>query len=86
MDLHRLVVKIVMTGLGIKEYFMKTNYCGREAQKRMKRNGWILKLAELNESDDHLYERLSKDYSKVKVYYDTTMIRGLHTYFAFVKP
>ena len=64
---------------------MKTNYCGREQQKRMIKNGWRLELAELNESDDHLYERLSKDYSKVKVYYTTTCIRGLHKYFAFVK-
>ena len=65
---------------------MKVNYCSREQQERMSKNGWILKLAEpYGEDAEHMYERLSKEYAKVKVYYDTTMIRGLHKYFAFVK-
>lgn len=65
---------------------MKVNYCGGKQQDRMIKNGWRIKLEEYCcESPEHMYERLSKEYSKVKVYYDTTRIRGLHKYFAFVK-
>ena len=65
---------------------MKVNYCGKAQQERMIKNGWTLKLAEVGEFEEELYERLSKEgYSQVKIYYDTTMIRGLHKYFAMVK-
>ena len=61
-------------------------YCGGEQQKRMCKNGWRLMLGEpYNEDANHMYNRLSKEYKQVKIYYDTTMVRGLHEYFAFVK-
>ena len=61
------------------------NYLGGKGQKRMIENGWRIELRKSCESYEALYERLSKEYSKVKVYYDTTMIRGYHKYFAMVK-
>lgn len=66
---------------------MKVNYCGNKAQKRMIENGWKVMLAEgYCEPPEHIYERLIKEgYSQVKVYYETTCIRGLHSYFAMVK-
>ena len=65
---------------------LKINYCGGARQEAMSKNGWILKLRDSDdESPEKMYERLSKDYEKVKVYWESTMIRGLHTYFAFVK-
>ncbi len=61
-------------------------YCGRKEQDRMCANGWRIKLAEsYTESPEAMFERLSKAYKQVKVYYDTTQIRGLHSYFAMVK-
>lgn len=64
---------------------MKVNYLGSKGQERMIKNGWRIKLVEFGETSDQLYERLSKRYSKVKVYYDTTRVRGYHEYFAMVK-
>ena len=65
---------------------MKVNYCGKAQQERMVKNGWTIKLAEFGEFDEALYDRLSKEgYSKIKIYYDCTTIRGLHKYFAMVK-
>ena len=66
---------------------MKVNYCGKEQQERMIKNGWTLKLAEsYQESPEEIYERLVKcGYTQVKVYWMSTMIRGIHNYFAFVK-
>ena len=60
-------------------------YCGGDAQERMCRNGWTLMLSEFRETPEELFTRLSARYSKVKVYYDTTCVKGLHSYFAFVK-
>lgn len=65
---------------------IKINYCGGKQQDRMIKNGWRLILAEHNESPTEIYNRLiEKGYKQVKVYYNTTQIRGLHKYFAFVK-
>lgn len=65
---------------------MKVNYCGNKAQERMIKNGWRLELAEnYLETPEEMYERLSADYAKVKIYYSATTIRGLHKYFAMVK-
>ena len=66
---------------------MKVNYCGKEQQERMSKNGWWLELAEsYQESPEAMYDRLTKKgYSQVKVYWCGTMIRGIHKYFAFVK-
>lgn len=63
----------------------KINYLGRDGQLRMKHNGWTLKLSETFESPESLYTRLAETYSQVKIYYDTTRISGLHSYFAMVK-
>lgn len=65
---------------------MKVNYCGGSQQERMIANGWRMILAEFRESPEELYERLVKyGYEKVKVYWNSTRIKSLHSYFAFVK-
>jgi hypothetical protein len=65
---------------------MKINYCGKDAQERMIRNGWRLQLKQsYNESPEAMYERLSKRYKTVKIYWVGTMIKGIHEYFAFCK-
>lgn len=63
-------------------------YLGKDGQNRMLRNGWRLELADISEevyNADMLYSRLSESYENVKIYYDTTMIRGLHKNFAMCK-
>ena len=66
---------------------MKVNYCGGAQQERMIANGWRIEVAEnCRETPEEILERLLKSgYSKVKVYYDSTRIRGVHDYFAMVK-
>lgn len=66
---------------------IKVNYCGREAQERMIKNGWRLILTEsYRETPEELYNRLvAQGYKQVKVYWEGTRIRGIHNYFAFVK-
>jgi hypothetical protein len=66
---------------------VNVNYCGRAAQERMIKNGWRMKLTlNCHEDEQELYDRLiNLGYKEVKVYWDTTCIRGLHSYFAFVK-
>ena len=68
---------------------MKMNnprYLGGKEQDRMIANGWRIMLKEsMNESPEEMFERLSKTYPKVKIYWDTTRVRGLHNYFAMVK-
>ena len=66
---------------------------GRDGQIRMDNNGWTLRIPQTIkrngwsqfESAQELYDRLSKSYDKVKVYYTGTMIRGIHDYFAYCK-
>lgn len=61
-------------------------YCGGNEQERMIANGWRIELPEnCRETPEEIYERLSQRYGKVKVYYDTTMVRGYHDYFAMVR-
>ena len=60
-------------------------YCGRKEVERMLANDWHLELAEFGETSEEIYERLSKRFSKVKVYYGTTCVKGYHEYFAMVK-
>jgi hypothetical protein len=66
---------------------MKVNYCGGKQQEKMMKNGWRIELAQsYTESPEEIYNRLTDcGYSKVKIYYETTRIRGLHSYFAMVK-
>jgi hypothetical protein len=64
---------------------IKVNYCGGKQQERMIKNGWRMILAEFRETPEELYERLVARGYKVKVYWDSTRIRGIHDYFAFVK-
>ena len=63
----------------------RVNYCGGKMQKEMADRGWTLKLINRGETAQQTYDRLAESYSQVKVYYDTTMIRGYHENFAFVK-
>lgn len=66
----------------------KVNYCGKDAQKRMISNGWRIELQDnSNESEQALYDRLEAtgNYTDIKIYYNTTMIRGYHKFFAMVK-
>lgn len=68
-----------------KGYMMKINYCGKDAQERMVKNGWTIMLRNYNETPKEMFDRLSERYSKVKVYWTSIMIRGYHDYFAMVK-
>lgn len=63
-------------------------YLGKDRQRYMLRNGYCIELSEnfTEECDaDALYSRLSESYENVKIYYDTTMIRGLHKNYAMCK-
>ena len=65
---------------------MKVNYCGGKAQERMERNGWRLVIRDsYRETEEQLYERLSKKYDDVRIYWCGTMIPGIHDIFAMVK-
>lgn len=66
---------------------MKVNYCGKQAQERMGKNGWKMKLPlNYQETPEQMRDRLLQEgYNQVKVYWCGTMIRGIHSYFAFVK-
>lgn len=65
---------------------MTINYISDKRQEQMLANGWRLRLAEsATETAEQMTERLSKRYSKVKVYWVATRIRGYHDYIAFVK-
>lgn len=66
---------------------IKVNYCGRKQQEQMFKNGWSLKIPESpNETPEEIYNRLiEQGYKQVKVYWEGTRIRGIHSYFAFVK-
>lgn len=66
---------------------LKVNYCGNEQQTRMIKNGWTTMLRNsYSETPEELYDRLiNSGYKQVKVYWCGTMIRGIHSYFAFVK-
>lgn len=63
----------------------KPRYCGRKEQERMTSNGWRIELAEFRESPEEMYKRLSRYHEQVKIYWDTTMVKGYHEYFAMVK-
>lgn len=65
---------------------IKVNHCGGKQQERMIQNGWTLKLAEFRETPEELYNRLiASGYKQIKVYWEGTRVRGIHSYFAFVK-
>lgn len=65
---------------------MKVNNLDRNGQERMIRNGWKIRLADsCRETPEQMYDRLSKDYTQVKVYWTGTQIRGIHSYYAMVK-
>lgn len=64
----------------------KPRYCGGTEQDEMEARGWRVMVKEhMNETAEEMFERLIKSYSKVKIYWDTTRVRGLHSYFAMVK-
>ena len=61
-------------------------YCGGKEQEKMIDRGWKLKIAEdPRETPREIFDRLIQSYDRVKIYYDTTRVRGLHSYFAMVK-
>lgn len=66
---------------------IKVNYCGRKRQERLIARGWqVVVPKDYHETPEQLYQRLTDaGYSKVKVYWEGTMIRGIHSYFAMVK-
>lgn len=66
---------------------MKVNYLGREGQERMIRNGWKIMLPiNYTETAEKMFERLSNmGYTHIKIYWESTAIRGLHKYIAMVK-
>lgn len=74
---------------------LKVNYCGKAAQERMIRNGWTLAIPKTvidpgarykrKETEEELYERLSKIYDDVRIYWCGTAIPGIHSHFAMCK-
>ena len=62
-------------------------YCGGKEQEKMLSRGWRIIVTEsCHEMPEDLFNRCeAMGYKKVKVYYDTTRVRGLHSYFAMVK-
>ena len=61
-------------------------YCGRKEQEKMMARGWMLKIAnDPRETPREIFDRLTQSYDRVKIYYDTTRVRGLYSYFAMVK-
>lgn len=74
-------------GNKMKTKELKVNYCGRAQQDRMEKNGWTLKIREsVRETPEELYDRLiAQGYTQVKVYWEGTRVKGIHSYFAFVK-
>ena len=74
---------------------LKVNYCGKAAQERMIRNGWWLEIPKLvkdpgaqykrTETEEELYERLSKIYGDVRIYWCGTAIPGIHDHIAMCK-
>lgn len=65
---------------------IKVNHCGGKQQETMCNNGWTLMLSKFNETPEELFDRLERNgYKQIKVYWEGTRIRGIHSYFAFVK-
>ena len=65
---------------------LKINYCGAKRQEEMSNNGWWMELREsYQESPEEMFNRLSKKWGNVKIYWIGTRIRGIHSYFAFCK-
>lgn len=63
-----------------------THLLGGKAQERMTKNGWRLRQAiSCRETAQEMYDRLSREYSQVKIYEGTTRIRGYHDIFALCK-
>lgn len=61
-------------------------YCGGKEQEAMMARGWKIRIAEdPRETPREIFDRLIQSYDRVKIYYDTTRVRGLHSYFAMVK-
>ena len=88
------IQSIIDASKGAKGYY---TILGKEAQERMIRNGWELKLTrrllkqptdryKSEETDEEFIERLIKaDYKKIKLYYTITYIRGYYNTIAMVK-
>lgn len=77
-------MKIIKNGVEVNV----NNGSGKSLQDRMIANGWVMKLGtSCDESAQELYDRLNSTgyYKDIKVYYTTTQIRGIYSYFAFVK-
>lgn len=74
---------------------LKVNYCGGKAQERMIKNGWTLVIRQTvkdegaiyrrQETEEELYERCTKTYAKVRLYWCSTYVRGIHEIFAMCK-
>ena len=61
-------------------------YCGGKEQEKMMARGWKIRTAkDPRETPREIFDRLIQSYDRVKIYYDTTRVRGLHSYFAMVK-
>jgi hypothetical protein len=70
-----------------KSGIMKHPYIlGNKRIDEMCERGWRIKLVDsYHETPQELYNRLSELYEDVRIYEDTTRIRGLHTIFAMCR-
>ena len=63
-----------------------TYVLGGKRQSEMCERGWRLHVtAHCRETEQEMYDRLSKYYSDVRIYEDTTRIAGLHDIFAMCR-
>lgn len=63
-----------------------TYVLGGKRQREMCERGWRICLADsYHETRQQMYDRLSKYYSDVRIYEETTRIAGYHTLFAMCR-
>jgi len=64
---------------------VNVNFLSANRQTEMIHNDWKIKISNITETSQELYDRLSQVYNKVKIYYTTTSVRGYYAIFAMVK-
>lgn len=60
-------------------------YITDERFKKMEENGYLWKSSNFTESAQECYDRLSKEYSIVKIYSHGTRVKGIRHLYAMVK-
>lgn len=61
------------------------NMISRSRQEQMLDNGYACMVVRFRETAQEAYDRLSKTHNTVRIYSDTTCVRGYHDLYAMVK-